>query len=61
MDIKRLMSLAGGPLYSHFSNTMEGLRIIRVHNRQREFTKVLLRYEINYDGVNGCKADTLTI
>ncbi|CAB3999468.1 multidrug resistance-associated 4-like, partial [Paramuricea clavata] len=46
MDIKRLMSQAGSPLYSHFSNTMEGLRIIRVHNRQKEFTKVLLRYEI---------------
>ena len=60
MDIKRLMSLAGGPLYSHFSNTMEGLRIIRVHNRQKEFTKVLLRYETNYNEISGCKADTLT-
>jgi hypothetical protein len=60
MDIKRLMSLAGGPLYSHFSNTMEGLRIIRVHNRQKEFTKVLLRYETNYNEISGCKSDTLT-
>ncbi|XP_028400456.1 multidrug resistance-associated protein 4-like [Dendronephthya gigantea] len=41
MDIKRLMSEASGPLYSHFSNTLEGLRIIRVHNRQKEFIKVL--------------------
>jgi ATP-binding cassette subfamily C (CFTR/MRP) protein 4 len=45
MDIKRLMSQGGGPLYSHFSNTMEGLRIIRVHNRQQQFTNVLFRYE----------------
>ena len=43
MDIKRLMSEAGGPLYSHFSNTIEGLRIIRVHNRQKQFTDVLFR------------------
>ena len=43
MQIKRLMSEAGGPLYSHFSNTLEGLRIIRVHNRQKEFTNVLFR------------------
>ncbi|CAB3981098.1 multidrug resistance-associated 9 isoform X1, partial [Paramuricea clavata] len=45
MDIKRLMSQGGGPLYSHFSNTMEGLRIIRVHNRQQQFTNVLFRNE----------------
>jgi ABC-type multidrug transport system fused ATPase/permease subunit len=61
MDIKRLMSQAGSPLYSHFSNTMEGLRIIRVHNREKEFTKVLLRYGINYNGINGCHAIILTI
>jgi hypothetical protein len=24
MDIKRLMSQAGGPFYFHFSNTMDG-------------------------------------
>ena len=47
MDIKRLMSQAGGPFYSHFSNTMDGLRIIRLHNRQKDFTNVLLRYESN--------------
>ena len=47
MDIKRLMSQAGGPLYSHFSNTMEGLRIIRLHNRQNDFTNTLLMYESN--------------
>ncbi|XP_028403057.1 multidrug resistance-associated protein 4-like isoform X3 [Dendronephthya gigantea] len=48
MDIKRLMSEAGGPLYSHFSNTLEGLRIIRVHKRQQEFTKVLLSHVDNH-------------
>ena len=44
MDIKRLMSEAGSPLYSHFSNTLQGLRTIRVHKRQREFTRILIRY-----------------
>ena len=44
MDIKRLMSESGGPLYSHFSNTMEGVRTIRVHNRQESFIKSAYRY-----------------
>ena len=44
MDIKRLMSESGGPLYSHFSNTMEGVRTIRVHNRQRSFINSVYRY-----------------
>ena len=43
MDIKRLISGAGSPLYSHFSNTMQGLRTIRVHKRQKELTQVLIR------------------
>ena len=43
MDIKRLMSMAGGPLYSHFSDTMEGLRTIRVHKQERNFTNKLFR------------------
>ena len=43
MDIKRLMSMAGGPLYSHFSDTMEGLRTIRVHKQERNFTNKLYR------------------
>lgn len=43
MDIKRLMSESGGPLYSHFSNTMEGVRTIRVHNRQESFTNSAFR------------------
>ena len=44
MDIKRLMSESGGPLYSHFSNTMEGVRTIRVHNRQESFIDSAYRY-----------------
>lgn len=44
LDLKRLMTIAGGPLYSHFSNTMEGVRTIRVHNRQRDFTDEAYRY-----------------
>ena len=44
-DIKRLMSMAGGPLYSHFSNTMEGLRSIRVYGRQNDYTDGVFRYE----------------
>ena len=43
MDLKRLMSIAAGPLYSHFSNTMEGVRTIRVHNRQKIFTDGVYR------------------
>ena len=43
MDIKRLMSESGGPLYSHFSNTMEGVRTIRVHNRQQSFIESAYR------------------
>ena len=34
-DIRRLMSMAGSPIYSHFSNTKEGLRIIRVYEGKR--------------------------
>ena len=37
LDLKRLMSVAGGPLYSHFSNTIEGLRTIRVYKQQWKF------------------------
>ena len=47
MDLKRLMSIAGGPLYSHFSNTIEGLRIIRVHEKQRKFIKDAYRYDVS--------------
>ena len=43
MDLKRLMSIAAGPLYSHFSNTMEGVITIRVHNRQKMFTDEVYR------------------
>ena len=47
-DIKRLMSIAGSPIYSHFSNTIEGLRIIRVYGRQSEFTDQVFRFEYFY-------------
>ena len=43
-DIKRLMSVAGSPIYSHFSNTMNGLRNIRVYGMQNEFTDEVFRY-----------------
>ena len=43
-DIKRLMLMAASPIYSHFSNTMEGLKTIRVHGRQKEFTEQVFRY-----------------
>ncbi|CAB4013836.1 retrotransposon-like family member retr-1, partial [Paramuricea clavata] len=43
MDIKRLMSESGSPLYSHFSNTMEGVRTIRVHKRQQSFIESAYR------------------
>ena len=43
-DIKRLMSVAGSPVYSHFSNTVNGLRNIRVYGRQKEFTEEVFRY-----------------
>ena len=43
-DIRRLMSIAGSPIYSHFSNTKEGLRIIRVYGRQEEFTDQAFRF-----------------
>ena len=42
-DIRRLMSIAGSPIYSHFSNTKEGLRTIRVYGRQKEFTDQAFR------------------
>ncbi|CAB4021928.1 multidrug resistance-associated 4-like, partial [Paramuricea clavata] len=44
MDIKRLMSESGSPLYSHFSNTMEGVRTIRVHKRQQSFIESAYRH-----------------
>ena len=43
-DIRRLMSIAGSPIYSHFSNTKEALRIIRVYGRQEEFTDQAFRF-----------------
>ena len=43
-DIKRLMLMAAGPVYSHFSNTMEGLKTIRIHSRQKEYTEEVFRY-----------------
>ena len=43
-DIKRLMSMAGSPVYSHFSNTMNGMRNIRVYGREKKFTHELFRY-----------------
>ena len=43
-DIKRLMLMAAGPICSHFSNTMEGLRTIRVQKKQQEFTDEIYRY-----------------
>ena len=43
-DMRRLMSVAGSPIYSHFSNTVNGLRNIRVYGRQKEFTDEVLRY-----------------
>ncbi|XP_028408178.1 multidrug resistance-associated protein 4-like isoform X2 [Dendronephthya gigantea] len=42
-DIKRLMSIAGSPIYSHFSNTMEGLKTIRVYGSQKRFTDEAFR------------------
>ena len=43
MDIKRLMSIACGPLYSHFSNTMNGIKTIRVYQRKKKFMDILYR------------------
>ena len=43
-DMKRLMSVAGSPVYSHFSNTVNGIRNIRVYGRQKEFTDEVFRY-----------------
>ena len=45
-DIKRLMLMAAGPIYSHFSNTLEGLKTIRVHSRQKKYTEQVFRYSI---------------
>ena len=45
-DIRRLMSVAGSPIYSHFSNTKEGLRSIRVYGREKEFIDQVFRFVI---------------
>ena len=47
-DIKRLMSVAGSPVYSHFSDTVNGIRNIRVYGRQKEFTDKVFRYSFKY-------------
>jgi ABC-type multidrug transport system fused ATPase/permease subunit len=47
-DIKRLMSVASSPIYSHFSNTLEGLRNIRVYGRQKDFTNQVFRFACLY-------------
>ena len=47
-DIKRLMLMVAGPVYSHFSNTMEGLKTIRIHSRQKEYTEEVFRYASIY-------------
>ena len=63
-DIKRLMSIAGSPIYSHFSNTMEGLRNIRVYGRQKEFIDQVFRFAFLYHfvgyiccGIRGVRAN----
>ena len=43
MDIKRLMSISCGPLYSHFSNTMNGVKTIRAYQRKKQFMEKLYR------------------
>ena len=43
-DIKRLMLMAAGPVYSHFSNTMEGLKTIKIHGMENEYTEQVFRY-----------------
>ena len=43
-DIKRLWLISSGPMYSHFSNTMRGLRTIRAHGRQKDFRERVFRY-----------------
>ena len=45
-DVKRLMSIAGSPIYSHLFNTMEGLTDIRVYGRQKDFTNQIFRYTL---------------
>ena len=49
LDLKRLTSIAGGPLYSFFSSTMEGVKTIRVHNRQEDFTTEIYKYVCAWD------------
>ena len=43
-DLKRLMLMAAGPVYSHFSNTMEGLKTIKIYDMRKEYTKQAFRY-----------------
>ena len=54
-DVRRLMSIAGSPIYSHFSNTKEGLRNIRVYGRQKEFTYQAFRFVILARFVGNCQ------
>ena len=43
-DLKRLMLMAAGPIYSHFSNTMEGLKTIKIYDMRKEYTEQVFRY-----------------
>ena len=43
-DIKRLTLISAGPVYSHFSNTMDGLKTIKIYGMQKEYTEQVFRY-----------------
>ena len=43
-ELKRLESINRSPVYSHFSETLDGLETIRTRNREGNFTDAFCRY-----------------
>ena len=47
-ELRRLESLNRSPVFSHFSNTLEGLATIRAYQKEKSFLEELFRFETRF-------------